>query len=424
MSLAHRNWLVLLALITALLVAVQWSWTSDTPVPGGEEDSPLEVTARFALGVRELEKIAKTGEQSSELLNQLKAQEMSRADRLRRAIVEAEVRGAEPALVVIRATEGELEDKALLERRYTDGELTEAEQEGLVERHGWFGELSGVYGLPDDDPQRSRLLESARRAALVFGVLGMLLIPVVLLGFILLAVFVVKASRGKIRARFALHDEGSGDLVWLQTVVIALAVLLALVVGLASALGIPPAFQLWLVPLALLWPLSRGVRASEWMGGLGLRTGEGFWREIRAGVLGYIGGIPIIVLGFMITAQLMHVTGLKPDHPIRQELASDQPLWTLVVASVIWAPIVEELIFRGAFYRYLRPYVSVVGSSLITSLLFASMHPQGLAGVPVLASVALVLAALREWRGSIYASMTAHALHNGLALVVGVNLMG
>ncbi|MHC4938000.1 MAG: lysostaphin resistance A-like protein [Planctomycetota bacterium] len=424
MSPTHKAWIVLLVLITAVLVAVQWSWSAEIAEVPTEEATQLETTARFTVGIHQLEKAVKNNERSDEMIAQLEKLEMSRADRLRRAIVEAEVRGPEPALRVIRATEGEEQDKSLLERRYTDGKLTDEEQAGLVERHGWFGELSGVYGLPDDDPKRGALLEEAKDAALVIGILGTLLVPIILLGFVLLVVFVVKSSRGKIRPRFALYDQGSGDLVWLQTVVIALAILLILIVGLAGALGIPPAIQLWIVPLALAWPLFRGMKLSEWTGGLGLRGGEGLGKEIRAGVLGYIGGIPVIVVGFWISAQLMDFTGLKPDHPIRQELAADEPLWTLVVAAVVWAPLVEELLFRGAFYRYLRPSVSVVGASLITSLVFAALHPQGLAGVPVLASVALVLAALREWRGSIYASMTAHALHNGLALLIATHLLG
>ena len=36
--------------------------------------------------------------------------------------------------------------------------------------------------------------------------------------------------------------------------------------------------------------------------------------------------------------------------------------------------------------------------------------------MPFLASVAFVLAAVREWRGTILASSAAHALNNGLAL--------
>jgi membrane protease YdiL (CAAX protease family) len=52
------------------------------------------------------------------------------------------------------------------------------------------------------------------------------------------------------------------------------------------------------------------------------------------------------------------------------------------------------------------------------SILFAAMHPQGWAGVPVLASIAIVLAAIREWRGTILASATAHALNNGFAMTM------
>ena len=42
MSPAHKSWLVLLVLITAALVGVQWSWAGDTPLPvAGEEFAAL-----------------------------------------------------------------------------------------------------------------------------------------------------------------------------------------------------------------------------------------------------------------------------------------------------------------------------------------------------------------------------------------------
>ena len=93
---------------------------------------------------------------------------------------------------------------------------------------------------------------------------------------------------------------------------------------------------------------------------------------------------------------------------------------SLIVAgllAVAWAPICEELVFRGAFYTYLRGSLGKLSAGLLVGLAFAAIHPQGLAGIPFLASLALALALTREWRGSIIASMTIHAVHNGLAVL-------
>ena len=54
----------------------------------------------------------------------------------------------------------------------------------------------------------------------------------------------------------------------------------------------------------------------------------------------------------------------------------------------------------------------VAFATLISSFVFAVIHPQGLFGIPILMSVAVVFALVREWRGSVVPSMITHALVN------------
>lgn len=77
--------------------------------------------------------------------------------------------------------------------------------------------------------------------------------------------------------------------------------------------------------------------------------------------------------------------------------------------------------FRGALYRHLREAFggwgkafSVVASILVSSFLFAVIHPQGIVGVPLLAAVAIVLAILREWRSALIAPIVMHMIVNGV----------
>jgi membrane protease YdiL (CAAX protease family) len=53
-------------------------------------------------------------------------------------------------------------------------------------------------------------------------------------------------------------------------------------------------------------------------------------------------------------------------------------------------------------------------SGLISSLIFAAVHPQGWTAIPVLGAIGFVLASIREWRGTFIASATAHALNNAV----------
>jgi membrane protease YdiL (CAAX protease family) len=59
---------------------------------------------------------------------------------------------------------------------------------------------------------------------------------------------------------------------------------------------------------------------------------------------------------------------------------------------------------------------------VVVSFLFPIIHPQGWVAVPALGSIAMALAALREWRGSIIASMTAHAFNNFVAVTLALLL--
>jgi membrane protease YdiL (CAAX protease family) len=75
----------------------------------------------------------------------------------------------------------------------------------------------------------------------------------------------------------------------------------------------------------------------------------------------------------------------------------------------------EETMFRGALFHHLRRRWGWLGSASVVAVIFAIIHPYGWVAVPALGSTALVLAALREWRGSIIAPMVAHACHNFIA---------
>ena len=107
----------------------------------------------------------------------------------------------------------------------------------------------------------------------------------------------------------------------------------------------------------------------------------------------------------------------EPSHPAVGWLIEGN--WTVrmqvLFLAVIGAPIMEEIVFRGLLYRHLREATrrwgrsaSVIVSALITSFVFAVIHPQGPLLVPVLMSIALAFTFAREWRGTLIGSMTAH----------------
>ena len=90
--------------------------------------------------------------------------------------------------------------------------------------------------------------------------------------------------------------------------------------------------------------------------------------------------------------------------------------WTIVVlsglGSIIWAPVFEEIFFRGGLHRYLPSKLGILGRVAITAVLFGSYHPYDVSGMIDVALMGVVFGLLREWRGSLIAGMVAHCLHN------------
>jgi len=288
---------------------------------------------------------------------------------------------------------------------------------------GWIGDLAAVHALPADDTRRIAVIQSAVHTVLwFFGalILGALIF---ITGCILAVIAWIHWERGRLPMALRPAD---GNAACLQSFAVYLLAFIGFGEVLHASFDSPSLSLTWLffpIVLALVW---MPIRYYSWSWpdlrhAIGLHTGKGTWYEMRAGMLGYLCGLPIMAAGFVLTAQLSR--WFPANHPMSQELLSNAGSWSGVCAMFAlaagFAPLVEEIMFRGFLLHHLRRHgnvVAVVGSSLI----FAAMHPQGIAGIPVLTAIAVVFSLIRIWRGSLIASMTAHALHNGTLVVIMV----
>ena len=82
----------------------------------------------------------------------------------------------------------------------------------------------------------------------------------------------------------------------------------------------------------------------------------------------------------------------------------------------VWAPIVEEVVFRGCLYRHIRSRVPAVVAALGSALAFGLMHGYELVLLGPVLSLGLIFAMMREWRGSLVGPIVMHALHNATVL--------
>lgn len=195
------------------------------------------------------------------------------------------------------------------------------------------------------------------------------------------------------------------------------------VTGATFALALSDVMQ-WSLLLTAFWPLLRGIRWDAFCIDMGFHTGKGVFREIGIGILAFAAERPVLMIVDIVTGLLSYVTTTAEEEPSVTG-TSEFPLfespignsWLLVwlgaAGSVIWAPVVEEFIFRGALYRALHGRLRWPLTVLLTSIVFAIIHPYGADGMASVFVGGITFGLLREWRGSLIACITAHALHNG-----------
>lgn len=118
---------------------------------------------------------------------------------------------------------------------------------------------------------------------------------------------------------------------------------------------------------------------------------------------------------------LMVVTGqpLEVQDVVRHFAAPDhaaQP-WLIAAFGVLVAPVTEEAVFRGLLYPSLRERMpgGRFGAAVLVSLVFAAIHGNMMAFVPLFA-LAMVLAWVMERTNSLLACIVVHAVHNASSL--------
>jgi membrane protease YdiL (CAAX protease family) len=323
--------------------------------------------------------------------------------------------------------------------------VSDDERRELQQELGWFGELALAPAQGPDTEARLAVLGPAQQtvvvlmaAAIGFGVLG-------LAGFLGLLVFLILLFTGKLPS--GLRGGSSAGGIYAETFAVWMVLFVGLrFVGPWLPVADAPLLVSGMVSLAsmaaLLWPVARGIPWRQVRQDIGLTAGKLPLVEPLLGAVGYVIALPLMAMGLLVTILILILLGsLKggglagdqfgspavPSHPIMEFAAS--PSWwlrfqVLLLGSFV-APLVEETMFRGVLYRHLRESTSGLGfagsvllSATVVSFLFAVIHPQGLAAVPALMGIALALALIREWRGTLSPSMVTHGINNGVMLLV------
>lgn len=478
--------LVVVLTVVLAAAAILWqnapdSWQDRalgiTPKPPEPAVLQIQTFGAFDLTGRYYVKLSDVVGADPLVLSQLDATAATVAERIAVAIVAAELSGPEPALERLDAIEAELRapsggpeggpapgdqapgepvddlltDIERLRQIYAGGDAeafaepragpradppADPDRQRLVERYGYFGRLAATHGLPDTDPQREPLVTGGITLLVFLLLVAAVVIGALVTGFVLLILGIVRLGTGRLKLRPAVPARGGS--VFLETYAIFVGGFLFMSVAsrLAEAnnigvAGLASVVMQWLLLLVPLWPLVRGMPSRAYRHAIGLHGGTGVLREIGCGLLGYLAALPLFALGVLVLIVIVYLKqyfqgtdAQPPSNKIVELIGSGDPVVIVLIFALatIWAPITEELVFRGALYRHLRAYVPWGAAAVVSALLFAYMHSYGPLMVAPLIALGFMFAFMREWRGSIIAPMVAHFLHNATLMVIMITL--
>ena len=156
----------------------------------------------------------------------------------------------------------------------------------------------------------------------------------------------------------------------------------------------------------------------------GLRRGP-LWRTVGWAALG--------MLAFYVFAAA-YAAIVKPDveQDVTDSLGADTGTIGLIAAGtmvIVVAPFVEELFFRGFFYRALRTRYAIVVAALIDGLIFGFIHfnfegADGLLILPPLAFLGIAFCLVYEKTKTLWAPIGMHAFNNTIAFAAQTDDQG
>jgi hypothetical protein len=199
---------------------------------------------------------------------------------------------------------------------------------------------------------------------------------------------------------------------------LAPAAVVVLIWGEGAIAGLPAVLGLFvgqsLLLLALAWlVVLRPHRLS--LADVGLRPTYGSWYRLAVA-----GGLICVPLASLINLAFQSLLDVPFENPQLRALAPEGFSWTSLAAMLllvgVLVPFIEEIIFRGLIFGWLRKHLRFALAAPLVALLFAVAH-QVWVLVPVLAFMGLVLAAVTERSGSLWPAIILHGTFNSVMTI-------
>ena len=189
-----------------------------------------------------------------------------------------------------------------------------------------------------------------------------------------------------------------------------------------------------------------GHPAGYGLGALGLsKPKSGYFGAAKLGLVVGVGALAVNFVVFPLSVFVLEGLGYSTDRTVQEPLMRGIQGWVgespeiaipvTIFVVVLFAPAVEEVIFRGAVYGGLRKLVallfgrlgkdsgriggslSFIFAALISSALFALLHLE-LVLLPALFALAIALCVIYQRTDSLLPCFVAHASFNSYAVLI------
>lgn len=161
-------------------------------------------------------------------------------------------------------------------------------------------------------------------------------------------------------------------------------------------------------------------RGSSWDQAFGLNR-PGLKLAAGQGLASYVGIMPIVFVSSFLFQLFLYAAGypvtLQDVVEIFLEPQSGWSLFFLLLLAVVVAPLVEETLFRGILLPVLMKKMSPGAAIVISSAFFAVIH-QHLPSMVPLFVLAVALAMLYIYSGSLWTPIVLHAVFNGTSVCI------
>lgn len=311
---------------------------------------------------------------------------------------------------------------------------------------GWYEHLAladlyrskdGPNGIAEASKEITLAKSEAFRSMSLFGFVIGIGILMGFTGFILLIVYIVKISKRKSHKELSPinrfrdmpeHQKSfvSGYMLEAFLAYMLISMIVEIGIGGVVHLVTPRNFEmpgllsnaisLFAYLLSGLWSLlylSRKIFKAGWDWNIIGLNRNNIGRDIVWGISGYAVSLPLMLFTLFITNYIEKIIPTPPN-PVLPDILESTDIFTrfmLFFTVAVGAPIMEEIFFRGALLSSLRARWGTLIAVVITSVIFAFVHPFPGSFMPIF-MLGSMLATLAYERSSLLPGMIAHSMNN------------